>query len=111
LLHLGVVRAAGNERRRKRDVLELRPAAEGKRAGLLVERLDLAGGPSGRRVEDAVARRKVVLLRREGERPDERVGGADRLTRPLESADRLGVALLQLLARPPDLVEERPPDG
>jgi hypothetical protein len=52
----------------------------------------------------------VVLLRRKAEWVDKRLRRANRRPGLLETADRLGVTLLQLFACPADPVEERPPD-
>src|SRR6478752_3349830 len=52
-----------------------------------------------------------MLLRRKRERPDERAARAGRRPCCLEPADRVRVPLLELFARSPDPVEERPPDG
>ena len=111
LLHLRVVRPARNQGLRQRNLVEGRAAPQRERSGFLVERLDVPRGTPGRRVVDVVSLGEVVHLRRERERPDERLPRAHRGPRRLEPADRFGVALLELLARPPDPVEERPPDG
>ena len=112
LLRLGVgtgppgISAAGSG-----IVLERRAAPQPERAVLLVERVDRPGRPAGRRVEDGVARRRGGAAAPgsvNGQTSDCR--RADRRPRRLEPADRVGVALLQLLARSSDPVEERPPD-
>src|SRR4051794_7486492 len=66
------VRPSGNQRYRQRRLLERRPAAQQERSLLVVKSVDRAGRVAGRRIEDRVAGREMMLLGREAEGPDER---------------------------------------
>ena len=91
---------AGDQRRRQRHLLERGPAAEPECPRLLVERLDRAGGAAGRRVEDGVSLRRGGAAAR-GSVNGQTSDSPEPIGRPrgLEPADRVGVALLELLAR------------
>jgi hypothetical protein len=65
LLRLRAHRSAGHDGLGQRNVLEARPTPERQGAGGVVERDDRAGAPPGARVGHVVARRELVLLRRE----------------------------------------------